>query len=373
MESYFKLKKYIKFIVGAVLLSWLLWFMFEGSKPKVKTEKVIRGDAVDAVPGTLTVESKTIIDISADIRGVVLKTHIDFGAQVKKGDILLELDDQDIRFEIERTEIELRAERQRLELPSDLEYTLQTMKEDLEESERKHKARQLSDLMYTREKRAYEKTIDSLKRKKISDSTKLKNLDISLKEKKVELEKSRIKAPDSGTINDIFSFPGELVTHGGVVAQLISDELRIEGKIGEEDFAGIKPGQDVTIRFLSYPDLYKGRVKQVLPTADPDTQQYKIYLNVDMPEGLLVPGLTGELSIIKAKRSNTLIIPRRALLGRYVLVVKDGLVELRLVKPGFLGLEKAEIQEGLEEGELIIIDELDQYKDGDKVRVEVLN
>lgn len=86
----------------------------------------------------------------------------------------------------------------------------------------------------------------------------------------------------------------------------------------------------------------------------------------------LVPGLTGEVSIIVGQRDAAAIIPRRALRGNEVFVVAGGRVELRSVKVGYIALNMAEITEGLAEGEQVIVEELDLYRPGMRVRTQVL-
>ncbi len=93
-----------------------------------------------------------------------------------------------------------------------------------------------------------------------------------------------------------------------------------------------------------------------------------IYLNVDLPLERLIPGLTGEVSIVVGEHDNALIVPRRALLGNSLFVVKNGRVRLRNVSVGYVGLNEAEITSGVDEGDEVIAEELDRFRDGDRVR-----
>lgn len=371
MISFIKNSWLAKAIIALVVVGIVAIFLYQGFKPIAKVEQAVRGKAVDAVPGTLTVEAKSIVDVTADIRGMVHESFIDVGVKVNKGDILLKLDDKETLIQMDKLKLRQESTRKKLELPSSLIYKLQTMEEDLANYERQYREGNLSELEMRRYRREYDELKDAIKREEINNKDSLKNIDISLRELQLKLDKSIIKAPVAGTINQVFAEEGEIIGHGAVVCELISDELRIEGKISEEDFAGINEGQKATIRFLSFPNLVSGSVKQVLPTADPDTQQYPIFIDVDIARDKLVPGLTGELSIVKAERENALIIPRRALVGRnHVFIVNDGKVELRKVRTGFTGLQKAEILEGLEDGEWVIAEQVDLFQDGDVVRVE---
>jgi hypothetical protein len=66
------------------------------------------------------------------------------------------------------------------------------------------------------------------------------------------------------------------------------------------------------------------------------------------------------------------IIPRRALFNESVYVVKDGVVQLRRVKTGYLWLRGAEITEGLKAGDKVIVEDLESFRDGEHVRIEEL-
>jgi len=110
----------------------------------------------------------------------------------------------------------------------------------------------------------------------------------------------------------------------------------------------------------------------VLPTADPDTQRYIVYVSVDIDPEKLVPGITGEASIVIAERDAKALIPRRALFQHFVYVVKNGVVEQRDVEAGYVSLNEVEILKGLEPGELVLVEELDQYHPGDRVTPKIV-
>jgi len=92
----------------------------------------------------------------------------------------------------------------------------------------------------------------------------------------------------------------------------------------------------------------------------------------DIEPEKLIPGITGEVTIETGRRAAKAIIPRRALLNDNVYVVKNGTVELRPVTKGYVWLNGAEITEGLEPGEQVIVEELDSFRAGDSVKVQEL-
>ena len=177
-----------------------------------------------------------------------------------------------------------------------------------------------------------------------------------------------VRAPFDGVVSEVIARPGDLIGGGSPIARLISTSRTVEARISEENFAGIAVGQSAAVRFLGYGDeLYEATVAQILPTADAETQRYVVYLRVVVDPVLLVPGITGEVSIVVGERDNTLIIPRRALFGSNVYVVTGGVVELRQVRTGFTSLNAVEITEGLVEGELVIVDRIDIFRAGDRI------
>jgi len=92
-------------------------------------------------------------------------------------------------------------------------------------------------------------------------------------------------------------------------------------------------------------------------------------VSVEADPATLVPGLTGEGYLIKAQREDVVLIPRRALIGHRVYVVNDGVVEMRDVRPGFLSLNRAEIVEGIEPGDLVVLEGQDRLRPGQSVKV----
>jgi hypothetical protein len=114
-------------------------------------------------------------------------------------------------------------------------------------------------------------------------------------------------------------------------------------------------------------------VSHLFPVAD-DAQRFKVYLDVKVDPQRLKPKSTGEVTITIEKRDNVQTIPRRSLLnGNQVLVVSNGVVELRTVEVGFKSLNAVEIRNGLRDGELVIAESLEQFRPGSRVRVERIN
>jgi RND family efflux transporter MFP subunit len=175
-------------------------------------------------------------------------------------------------------------------------------------------------------------------------------------------------------VSEVFAHPGDLVDPGSPIMSVITTNRIVEAKISEEDFANIRVGQPASVHFIPYGAfVYNGTVSKILPTADPETQRHLVDLNItDIKPELLIPGITGEVTITVGSRQAKAIIPRRALINDNVYVVKDGTVELRQVTKGYIWLTGVEILSGLEPGEQVIVEDLESFRAGDTVRTEEL-
>ncbi len=366
-----------KILLPLAILAGIIWFFVRGLQPEATVAEVRRGVALDAVPGSLTVNPAYSVTLTTEVSGRILRSNLELGNRVEEGDFLVEIDPTDLRLQYESFKANYEAFREKYELRKSEELARQQRKEDLADAERRFREGNLSQLEIDRKREDYQLFLENQEEQRISDENQLRQMEIQLKEWQRTLEKTTITAPSSGIITRIYAWPGELVGVRTSLAQLYSDELLVEAKINEENFAGIQVGHPARVRFLAFGDrIFQAEVEKVLPNSDPDTQQYTVYLKLLEGEELLRSGLTGEVSIIKNRREDTLLVPRRALMGQFVFVVQDGIVEIRRVDVGFRGLNQAEVggtdpsgEPLIKEGEMVIADEIDRFRDGDKVTV----
>jgi RND family efflux transporter MFP subunit len=362
---------WIKLLVVLALIGGAAMAVQHYLRPVAKVEPVISGDAVDAEPGSVVVKEHYAMQMKSAIAGRVLNKDfkLDTGLLVKEGDVLAHLDTSDTEVAIEQVQNTIDAAKQRMALGSSQKFALETAKSDFTNTERLFKMGQISDSEYQKARRAVETINQALALEKVRDEEDLKTDENTLKSKKLELEKMTIKAPFDGVVSVVNAHPGDLINTGDPLITMITNDKIVEAKISEENFANIRPGEKATVRFLPYGYfVFNGTVTKVLPTADPETQRHLVDLNItDIAPEKLVPGITGEVSIEVGRRPAKAIIPRRALLNENVYVVKNGRVELRPVKKGYVWLTGVEILEGLEPGEEVIVEDLDSFHDGDSV------
>jgi len=342
-------------------------------EPVAKVEPVISGDAVSAKPGSVVVKEEYSIEMKSQVAGRLLSEgfHLHTGDRVKEGDVLAQLNTEDIDVEIQQAKNQLESDKQRIALGSSTALTLETAQSEFANAERLFHLGQMSDSDYQVARRKVDGIKKQIALESLHDEEDVKTDETTLRAKELIKEKMTIRSPIDGEVSYVYAHPGDLIEVGSPMVTLITTNREVQAKISEEDFAGIRPGQKAVIIFLPYGEFrYNGVVTKILPTADPETQRHLVDLNVtDIEPEKLIPGITGEVTIEIGRHPAKAIIPRRALLNDNVYVVKDGVVELRKVTKGFVWLTGVEITSGLEPGEDVIVEDLDLFREGDHVKV----
>ena len=352
------------------------YFVLTG-RASAKVAIVTKGRAVNSVPGTLVIRAEYEQPLVSEIAGRVIEKdfNLDPGKQVKKGDVLCRIDRTDTQIEIENIESEESALKRRIEVGSLTELERQTAREALDQYERMYKLGSVSEADIIKQRRAYKAMEIKVENDKISSQASLSSYINQLKVKRRIVEKMTITAQFDGVVSAVIVQPGALINATTSLATLITINRVVEAKISQENFAGIALGQNAIVRFLGHEeDIFDAKIVKIMPTAEADTQRYIVHLDVNVKgrNELLVPGLTGEASIVVGERDAEALVPRRAVFGNGIYVVEDGRVKRRKVELGYVSLNIVEVIKGLKAGELVIVEDIDKYREGDRVNTEVV-
>lgn len=354
--------------VVAVLVAGGVYFV-SSMKPVATVAKTKRHVAVRSVPGTLQVVAEREMSVKSDLHGRVLESNLELGATVREGDVLMSLDLGDLEIQIEKLQIEREAADLILEQGSSRRFSLITLQERLEDTKRRHEAGDASKSEVEARERDITSTELAIEAELNSKKVRIAQLENELKALERTRDKMTIRAPMDGVITEVLAYRGDLISGGQQVARMISLDRIVKVKVSEENFSGIELGQIARVKFLGYGEsTFSATVSKTLPVADPVTQRYTVHLDVDIETEKLFPGLTGEATITIDERDRALIIPGTAIIGDRVFVVEDGLVSMRQIEKGFGSMTNVEILSGLKEGDQVIVEDLDLFKVGDRVR-----
>jgi RND family efflux transporter MFP subunit len=366
-------------LVAALIVSATATVLYGlwASRPVAEVYVAQRGTAISAVYGTVKVLASLSINVKTRSSGTIhfselVSTNTFIGLDVKQGELLATIINEDLDREIAKAESDLQAagERQKLGPPS--QPQLNTQEALLARME---KLAQMQNVSASDLERARNE-VQTLRERVRGEQVELDRVVTITREQAGVLQdrKARcsITAPIDGYLSVINCVNGEFIGDGSTPFTVATRSTYLEGQINEEDVGQVAPKMKAAVRLYSFADQdFTATVDQILPTAN--NQRYTVTLTIDKVPPNLMSGMTGEMNIIAGKRENALIIPSRSVLAERVLVVKNGVVKPRTVKIGFRNLERAEILDGLKEGEEVVVADQDLFKPGQRVRAITIN
>jgi len=359
-------------LVGVALVA-IVVVILSSLRPVARVAVVTHGRAVNAVPGSVLVSATRISQLTSEIGGRIQKSDLEPGKMVKEGDVLAQLDTGDLDLVIEKIKIDSDATKKRVAAGSAIQFEYDTAVENEQNAEKQFARGSIPSLELSRDKRAVEAIKLRMVQEDVQNKQTIDTFENQVKVNERLRDKMTITAPFDGVISVVNARKDDQIGNGYSIATLITVTRKVEAKISEENFASVQVGQRAVVRFLTYGDAeFPATVIQKLPTAEAGTQRYIAYLDVKVEPGKLLPDLTGEVSIVVGERDAKALVPRRAVFDGFVFVVKDGQVERRKVTLGYTSLNMAEVLEGVQTDEQVIVDELDQFHPGQHVRVEVV-
>jgi RND family efflux transporter MFP subunit len=365
------MKKGILIIAVGLLLFALIYFPASRLlRPVALVEAAQTGTAINAVTGKVEIWANADIQVKSRQRGVISELLVDAGHAVETGQVIAILAAEDLDLRIEQARIQLEAAKARSAVAPIEDIELEAIEERLAGTELAISLQQAPASRLDAVKRDRRKAEVYQRLAQIQRSENLHLLENQLAQLSLQKEQMTIRAPFAGTVVALSAFTGDLVNDGSNIVRLVSHGRFALMELAEEDFFGVESGQAVTIRLAGYPDrAFAGRVSSLENVADASSKKRNLFVDVDAPDPVLVPGLTGEGYLVKDERDGAVLVARRALVGNSIHVVVDGAVEVRRVRPGYLGLNKAEILEGVQAGERVILEDQNLFKPGDRVRM----
>jgi RND family efflux transporter MFP subunit len=392
-------KKILIISLIVIVVGALVFFIFFREKPAESEEALAQDSAeetqkaketplpvkvVEAKKGDLIIKLKSPgeavtnmkIDMKAEVAGVIKSLNVEESTQVKKGELLVVLDDEKYRLDLELEEatrlnvlsellVEKRfAEPKESKSGPDKEK-IQKAKDDYEEARRNFRNGLISRVEFEKASADYELVLieSGEKKEEILAATKgLTQAEIRVKTAQMNLEKTKIKAPFSGLIYDIKVSPQEHVTSGRELFTLVNiDRIRVNAKVLESEIGKMKVGREVDLKFSAYPGrIFKGEEKAISPVINPQDKTCNVIIDVANPEEEIKPGMHVEVEIAAEIHKDKLLIPQDAVLVRsgrkLAFVVEEGLAKWRYIEVGLENEDYAEVLDGIKEGEPVIIE-----------------
>lgn len=365
-------------VVAALLFGGVVWYR-EFNRPHLEVFEAQRGRVIAAVYGTVVVEYDYTRALRAENGGYVefaegiSSGRISEGRPIQRGEILARVADEVTENAIRRNRIQWDAaiERQQLGAPSqELLDTALDREERLERLARTTRTVPAAELTQARNEVARLKL--TVERERIELERELQTLQQEFEQLERDAARNVIMSPIDGIIKSVNVSDGDLVTSNSTIFEVAREGLHVIGEINEEDIGLLATGMPASIKLYSFPvEEFRGELTRVLPTGD--NQRYSVIVSLKEPPVNLKSGMTGEMNVIIGERENAVYVPTRSVEIDRVLMIDDGIVRQRQVEIGFRNLEYTEILQGLEAGDLVVVEDQDLFRPGDRVRTSVMN
>jgi multidrug efflux pump subunit AcrA (membrane-fusion protein) len=352
--------------------------------------------------GSLAPNEQT--DVAAETSGKVVAVGVDIGSSVRRGQMIVKLDDADFRLRVQQAQAQLEqaiatvhqneakiglrpgqkfnpdnvpevaAARSALDLAErNLRRYVKLVETgdislavyDQQKSQRDQLAQQYQALIHQAQQN-YATVANS------QAAVNAAQTQVALAKR--NLTYTVVAAPMAGFVSDRPADVGEYVSPQQKVATIVSvNPLRVRIDIPEQAITQIHVGESVSVSVAAYADRnFAGRIARVSPSVTASSRTLTVEAEVQNPNAELKPGQFATIRILLPQSEPAILVPQRALRtisgSTYVFVIKNGFAEQRLVQTGQAEGDLVELKAGIKPDETVATSNVDQLSDGAVVR-----
>ena len=293
-----------------------------------------------------TVQTKENIVLNAEFAGVLQQVYVKEGQKVSKGQTLAKIDDGGLSSQL-----------------AQMETQAALAKTTFERQQNLWNQKIGSEIQYLQAKTNYEAQLKAVS------------------QMRSQVGKTIVRAPFSGTIDDIITEKGSVVGPGSPIMRIVNlGNMYLEAEVPEKNIATVKKGTDVIVDFPILGETINAKVTQASNYINPANRSFNIQINIPSKNGQIKPNLTSKIQIKDYSNPKTIIVPISIISENadgeqylYVAenVTKDGQAVAKkvIVKTGLSQGNYIEITEGIKDGDLVISEGARSVKEGQKVSI----
>jgi len=352
--------------------------------------------------GSLAANQQT--DVMPETSGKVAAVGVDLGTYVHRGQMIVKIDDADLRIRVDQAQAQLdqakatlRQNEAKIGLRPGQKFNPESVPEvaqaraalDLAEKnltryEKLIESGDISRAQYDQQKsqrdqlrEAYEVAIHQAQQNYAAVANAQGVVDAAntqLALAKRNANYSVVSAPIAGYVSERTADVGEYVSPQQKVATIVNlNPLRVRIDIPEQAIPRVHVGESVSVTVAAYTDRsFAGHVARISPSVTASSRTLTIEAEVENPNGDLKPGQFATVRILLPQSEPAVLVPQRALReisgATYVFVIKNGRAEQRLVQTGQKEGDLIEIKSGIAADEVVATSNVDQLSDGVTVR-----
>jgi RND family efflux transporter MFP subunit len=352
--------------------------------------------------GSLAGDQQT--DVAPQTSGKVVAVGVDIGSRVRRGQMLVRLDDAELKLRVEQAVAQVgqakaavrQAEEKiglrpgqtfdpnRVAEVAAAKVTLELADKNLTRAEKLIESGDVSRSFYDEQrarrdqlKEQYEVALAQARQNYAGVEvarTNVANAEAQLALARKNLSYANIPAPIDGYVSERTADLGEYVSPQQKVATIVrTNPLRIRIDIPEQAIPEVRVGQSVSVTTSAWPEKnFAGRVARIAPNVSATSRTLTVEAEIENSGGALKPGQFATVRILQERAEPAVLVPARAVVSEAgvsrVFVIKDGHAEQRLVQTGQTEGDLIEIRTGVAADEQVATSSLEQLSDGIAVK-----
>ncbi|MBI2318328.1 MAG: efflux RND transporter periplasmic adaptor subunit [Betaproteobacteria bacterium] len=389
-------------LAGSGYYAWFNWAAAADGRARLATAVVQRGDLEDAVTATGTLQPRDYVDVGTQVSGLVKKLYVEIGSTVKSGQLLAEIDPTVYLTRVDANRAQLTSLQAQL---SDRQSQLQ-----LAEQQFQRQTNMMREDATTKEAlQTAEAALGSAKAQIDVIRAQIQQTSSTLRGDEANLGYTKIYAPIPGTVVSQTAKQGQTLNANQQAPILVRiadlSTMTVQSQVSEADVSRLRVGMDVYFKTLGNQDKrWYGKLRQINPTPETvnNVVLYNALFDVANPDRALMTQMTAQIFFVTASATDAVLVPVAALQqsgqrreraraaagearkgaapssdakkgaapsgnakreggrpggARVRVVRKDGTLEERAVRVGVMTRVSAQILEGLEPGEEVVIGE----------------
>ncbi len=393
-------------ILLAVVLGLPAFYLTREKTIEVTAQAVERGRVEQTITAIAsgTVKANSTSLVAAGSMGTIMAFPCDEGDQVKKGDVLVELRNTELKAQVRLAQANLRVGESRYkqaELGKNIsgkvsstrvaqaQAQFEQAKRDFEQAKTLKDKNAIAQNLFDKADTAYKVSEEALAGALASEGENavrseelvmaqatIEQLQAGVSVAEAALDNALVKAPFDGIVAKTMREVGEAVTIGMPLLQLVNpSEIYIEAPFDEANASQIKVGQKVRINIDAYRDTdFYGTVDFISPVVslNPDlSRTLNVQVKIEQDKEKFITGMSADVIILVDEKESAIYAPTESLIrGEFAYVVENGRAVRRDVTTGVGNWNTVEITEGLKEGDQLITSvSLADLKEDVKVKV----
>jgi HlyD family secretion protein len=286
-----------------------------------ETVAVDKGDVSRVISASGAVQPREKVEVGSEVSGKITAIYVDFNDQVKKDQVLAQVDPETFQNTLDQNVARLRQSEASVDNTrasiARAKLALDVQQKAYERTKVLYAEGATSTQQMEQAEQAYENAVLALQTEEVSLKSALAGLETSratVQDSRTRLERTKIRSPIDGVILSRKVEVGQTVQSSQSVAQFFTvaadlSQIEIEASVFESDIGGIDPGDPVVFTVDAFAgERFQGEVVQVqqLGVEQANVVMYTVVVNARNPNGKLLPGMTANVEITADRVTDTL-------------------------------------------------------------------